>query len=112
MPERPSPETIIAFDFGLREDESWAHHPWVLRSLPRLFPVPDRTYLLWEEPEVLYERKKELEPEQAAAFLRRSRRIVAHIARSSEVRTNEPVEVIASRIAHEIAELMESRCRR
>jgi len=100
-----------AFDLGSRAAGSLAHRPLFRRLLPRLFPVPDRTYLLWEDPEVLFARKGELPPDVAARQIERLRQIVRHVPGSREVRTDRPAEVIAAEIAHEVAALMESRCR-
>jgi thymidylate kinase len=98
-----------AFDFGNREDASWAHRPWFRRLLPHLFPLPDLTYLLWEDPEVLFERKGELEPERAAAFLERFRAILRHVPRSREIRTNQPAHLLAEQILREIVARLERR---
>ena len=100
-----------ALDFGNHDARSLAHRPFLLAILVRLFPVPDRTYLLWEAPEVLYARKQEVTPDEAAARLERLRHVVRRITGSREIRTDRPVPAIASEISHEIASLMEQRCR-
>ena len=100
-----------ALDFGNHDARSLAHRPFLRAILVRLFPVPDRTYLLWEAPEVLYARKKELSPEDAAMRLERLRIVLRRIAGCREIRTDRPVSAIASEISHEIASLMEQRCR-
>jgi thymidylate kinase len=100
-----------AFDFGNHDAQSLAHRPFLRAILLRLFPIPDRTYLLWEDPEVLHARKREVTPDEAAVRLERLRQIVHRLPGSREIRTQESVAVIASEIAHEIASLMEARCR-
>ncbi len=100
-----------AFDFGNHDAQSLAHRPLLRAILLRLFPIPDRTYLLWEDPEVLYARKEEVAPDEAAVRLERLRQIVRRVPGSREIRTQESVAAIASEIAHEIASLMDARCR-
>lgn len=100
-----------AFDFGNHDAQSLAHRPFLRAILVRLFPVPDRTYLLWETLEVLYSRKPELTSDEAAMRLERLRQVVRQIPGSREIRTDRPVPTIASEISHEIASLMEQRCR-
>ena len=100
-----------AFDLGSREADSVAHKRFFRRLLPYLFPVPDHTYLLWEDPEVLYSRKPEMPIDQFEQILERLREIILYVPASSPIRTNRPIEAISSRIVAEIAALMESRCR-
>ena len=100
-----------AFDLGNREADSVAHKRFFRRLLPHVFVVPDHTYLLWEEPEVLYSRKPEMPIDEFSQLLERLRDIVDCVPASSQIRTNRPVEAIASQISSEISVLMESRCR-
>jgi thymidylate kinase len=98
-----------AYDLACRDERSIAHRPMVLRILAHLFPVPDRTYLLWEQPEVLYARTSEITPTESAAMLERLRQILHPIPNFREVQTHRPTELLASEVCHDIASLMESR---
>jgi len=100
-----------AFDLGNRDIDSLAHKRFFRRLLPYLFPVPDRTYLLWEDPDVLYSRKPEMSIEQFEKLLGRLREIVDFVPDSSRIRTNRSVKIIAAQITADIAALMETRCR-
>jgi thymidylate kinase len=100
------------FDVAQRDASSLAHHPSLARLLPRIFPRPDLTYLLWEEPEVLHRRKAERSVEDSAALLERLRRTLAEVPTLRQIRTDEPPARIANRIATEICEVLEARCPR
>jgi thymidylate kinase len=100
-----------AFDVANREETSVVYSPRVLRALPRLFPVPDRTYLLWETPDVLHARKTEVSPREAATLLERLRRVIAAVPRARELRTDRPLDETVVQIATEVSSLLERRCR-
>jgi thymidylate kinase len=98
-----------AFDLANRPDFSVVHRPIIRKLLARLFPVPDRTYLLWEDPEVLFERKAEWPVDHLERNLERLREIVHCVPGSAEIRTNKPVSELARKLLAEASEIMGSR---
>ena len=100
-----------SFDFASRESWSLAHRPLVAGFMCRMFALPDRTYLLWEQPEVLEARKREGSVDEIADLLKRLRLITPHVPGVREIRTNTSVEATATAIATEIAKLLGARCR-
>jgi thymidylate kinase len=100
-----------AFDVVHRHPASLVHRAWCRRLLPRLFVVPDRTYLLWEEPETLHRRKPEQSVEEASILLGRLRAVVDAVPRVRELRTDRPAAETAAEIAADVAALLEARCR-
>ncbi len=100
------------FDVAQREPSSLAHRRPLQQLLPRLFPAPDLTCLLWEDPEVLHRRKAERSVAESAALLERLRHTVATVTPVREVRTDRPTAVTAASVVTEICRLLEARCDR
>jgi hypothetical protein len=62
--------------------------------------------LLWENAEVLYARKAEWPVERLEKNLTRLREIILHVPNAKEIRTNEPVDVLADRALADIASIL------
>jgi thymidylate kinase len=99
-----------SFDLAYREPWSLAYRPLFTRFICGLFPTPDRTYLLWEDPRVMAARKNEASPDELEELLRRLRVIVRHVPRTRQICTDASVERTAASIATDVATLIESRC--
>jgi thymidylate kinase len=99
-----------SFDFAYREPWSISHRPFFIKMLCRFFPVPDLTFLLWENPQVLFDRKGERSVEELGQLIERFRLILQFVPSSREIRTNKSVTITAAKIATKIAEQIESKC--
>jgi thymidylate kinase len=100
-----------AYDFGNHDLDSVAHRPAMQKILVKLLPVPDRTFMLWETPEVLWERKQEATKEDSALRIAQLRRLMDVVPGSRQVQTRGPAEKIGAGIVTEIFEAMEARNR-
>ena len=96
-----------SFDLANRAANSIVFYPKFLKLLRYIFPVPDRTYLLWESPEVLYERKPENSIQKSEELLKNLRMIVRSVPNHKELRTNTTIDEASLCIAKDIIEIME-----
>jgi len=81
--------------------------PRILLPLLRfIFPKPDLVVYLYNEPEVIHNRKPELTIEQIAQQEQRLRVVLQGLPRSVTIRTDVPADAIAAEIAGQVAENM------
>jgi len=95
------------YDLADRSKNSVVYSKSFASFLTHFYPTPDITYFYWEEPEVLFERKRENTIERSAFLINNYRAILSNIPNTEEIRTNIDVETISHGVIKSIVTKME-----